>query len=105
MSAMNGYLDEIGEIDEVGQAGVADEIDEIDEFDDDELDNKDYEASSNVGEISVEINIEDLIAEIEADRPPRPISVEKSARKRLEELLEERRAARELGEDDEFDLI
>ena len=98
MSVVNNYLDEIGEIDEVGQVG------EVDELDEDEQDGKDHLATSNVGETSVEINVEDLIAEIEADCPPRPKRTDIPARKRLEELLEERRAARELGEDDGFDV-
>ena len=107
MSVIISYLDEIGEtdasdvIDEVGEVG---EVDEVDEFDEDEAKSIEDPASSNVGEISVEINIEDLIAEIEAESAPKPVATDKPARKRLEELLEERRATRELADDEEFDL-
>jgi hypothetical protein len=104
MSAVNSYLDEIGEIDEVDELDELDELDKGNEPDENEQDSKDQLATSNVGETSVEINVEDLIAEIEAASPPRPKCADKPARQRLEELLEERRAARELSENDEFDL-
>jgi hypothetical protein len=100
MSIVNGNLDEL---DEIGEVDEIDEIDELDEFEEEERDSKLQPANSNVGEISVEINVEDLIAEIEADSPPRPKCEDKPARTRLEELLEEKRAAREFGEEDEFD--
>ena len=103
MSVVTSYLDEIGEIDEFDEIGEIGEVDEVDEVDEVEHDSKDLPENSNVGEISVEINVEDLIAEIEANSPPRPKSEDKPARKRLEELLEERRATREFGEDDGFD--
>lgn len=98
----------VGDRDDVGL------IDDEDDFDDDELDGEfeDFEdttqlevdsKSSNVGDASVELNVEELIAEIEAESgltAPQG----KSARKRLEALLEERRAARELDEWDEYAL-
>jgi len=62
-------------------------------------------ASSNVGETSVEINVEELIAELEADCDTPHPSKEQSSRKRLEVILEERRVAHELEEMDEFDSI
>ncbi|MDH3510209.1 MAG: hypothetical protein OER85_05055 [Gammaproteobacteria bacterium] len=105
MSTVNSYLHEI---DEMGRSGEVDEVDatdELDEYEEDEPEDRDFLETANVGETSVEINVEDLIAEIEAASPPRPRCADKPARKRLEELLEERRAARELGEDDQFDLM
>lgn len=62
------------------------------------------QASSNVGDASVEINVDDLIAELEADAGIQHPSDEQNSRKRLEALLEERRAARELEELSEFAL-
>ena len=62
-------------------------------------------ASSNVGETSVELDVEELIAELEADRNTSLPSEEQSSRKRLEDILEERRVAHELEEMDEFDSI
>jgi hypothetical protein len=60
--------------------------------------------SANVGEISVEIDVEELIAELEADSGITSEGAEKDSRKRLEDILEQRRASRELEEIDEFDL-
>ena len=62
-------------------------------------------ASSNVGETSVEIDVEELIAELEADCNTSHPAKEESSRKRLEDILEERRIAHELDEIDEFDSI
>jgi len=56
----------------------------------------------NGGETSVEIDVEELIAELEADSGVSAHSSEEDPRKRLEKILEERRAARELEEIDEF---
>lgn len=58
--------------------------------------------SSNVGDPSVELDVEEIIAELEADMGIEPRDEGQNARKRLEQLLEERRAARELDELDEF---
>jgi hypothetical protein len=63
------------------------------------------EVNSNVGETSVEIDVEELIAELEADRKSSPEPEEPSSRKRLEDILEERRIANELDDIDEFDAI
>ena len=60
-------------------------------------------STDNVGEASVEFDVEELIAELEADSGPQSNSTEASARKRLEEVLEKRRVAHELEELDEFD--
>jgi len=60
-------------------------------------------SSSNVGDPSVELNVEEIVAELEADMGLQPSDDSHNARKRLEELLEERRAARELEELDEFE--
>jgi hypothetical protein len=59
--------------------------------------------TENVGEISVEINVDELIAEFESESGVEPSPREGSARKRLEEVLEERRVAHELDELDELE--
>ena len=90
--------------------GNHDDLNEVDEFDgdpDENLENDDAEiepdmATANVGETSVEINVEALIAELEADSGTKSSNDEEDPRKRLEKILEERRAARELEEIDEF---
>ena len=61
--------------------------------------------TDNVGETSVEINIEELIAELEADAGLEHDASETATKKRLEDILEKRRQARELAEMDEFDLV
>ena len=70
--------------------------------DDPFLDDVDDADTDNVGDASVEINVEDLLAEISADESPdaaRP----SSARRRLEDMLEEKRVSRDLADYDDFD--
>lgn len=80
---------------------------DLDDDSDADLDTDDTvktgEASSNVGETSVEIDVEELIAELEADRDTPPRSEGQSCRKRLEDVLEERRIAHELDDIDDID--
>lgn len=92
--------------------GDHDDLHEVDEIDDDLNEDLEHEDQSdeldpttaNVGETSVEIDVEELIAELEADSGVSTCSKEPDPRKRLENILEERRAARELEEIDEFAL-
>ncbi len=77
---------------------------EVDELEDEELMDDQAEETANVGETSVEIDVEELIAELEADSGKSAGSHDEDPRKRLERILEERRAARELEEIDEFAL-
>lgn len=81
-----------------------DDLDEVNEADEFEATGSPQTTTANVGETSVEINVEELIAELEADCGAASGSSETDPRKRLEQLLEERRAARELKEIDEFAL-
>ena len=60
--------------------------------------------TSNVGDPSVELNVDEIVAELEADMGKPPSDEHQNSRKRLEELLEERREARELEQLDEFAL-
>jgi hypothetical protein len=84
---------------------AAEELDE--DFDDtdtetDELDEE--ESTDNVGDPSVEINVESLIRELEADGLVSLINKESNTRKRLEELMERKRAMRELEDFDDYDI-
>ena len=87
---------------------AAEELEE--EFEDgepetDELDDKDdSEATDNVGDPSVEINVENLILELEADGLVNSIGDEKNTRQRLEELMERKRAMRELEDFDDYEI-
>lgn len=80
---------------------VTDELDEV-EAEADAGDADDTLISDNVGEASVEINVEGLIAELEAESRfvSKPDMI--SARRKLEEFLERRRVAREIEDFDDF---
>jgi hypothetical protein len=84
--------------------GDHDDPNEVDELDDEESTDELNLPTANVGETSVEIDVEELIAELEADSGISSGSSEEDPRKRLEKILEERRAARDLEEIDEFAL-
>ncbi|MEM7764722.1 MAG: hypothetical protein AAF290_11630 [Pseudomonadota bacterium] len=58
------------------------------------------ENNDNVGGVSVEINVADLVADIEAAKESSDKGA--AARRRLEALLEEKRLKRLLDEDDDF---
>ena len=62
------------------------------------------ESTDNVGDPSVEINVESLIRELEADGLVNRIDNEKNARARLEELMERKRAMRELEDFDDYEV-
>ena len=83
---------------------IFDEEDEAEDFADTlEMDAEaKSEHTSNVGEPSVEIDVEEIVAEMEADMGVKAPDDATDARKKLEALLEERRAKRELEDLDEF---
>ena len=60
-------------------------------------------ATDNVGDISVEVNVEDLIAQIEAESKG-GAAPSGSARRRIEDILEEKRIARDIMDMDDFDI-
>jgi len=70
---------------------------ELVEIDDEEL-------TDNVGDPSVEINVENLIHELEADGLVGQIDEEKNTHRRLEELMEQKRAMRELEDFDDYKI-
>jgi hypothetical protein len=78
-----------------------DEDIESDESDQNDLDDAD---TDNIGDPSIEINVEDLIHELEADGLVSRIDKEKNTRKRLEELMERKRAMRELEDFDDYEI-
>ena len=61
------------------------------------------EDSDNVGDVSVEINVEELVAEIEASQSDESIK-KKEVRRRLEEIREQKQAAEELDDTYNIDL-
>ena len=80
------------------------------EIDDDDEEEAEEEAvaepvaeSDNIGDPSVEINVEELIHELEVDGITRP-DREQAAKRRLEELMEQKRAKRELEDFDDYEI-
>ena len=59
--------------------------------------------TDNVGDPSVEINVEELIQELEVDGVTRP-GCEQAAKRRLEELMERKRSKRDLEDFDDYDV-
>jgi len=59
--------------------------------------------TDNVGDPSVEINVEALIHELEVDGVTRPVR-EQAAKRRLEELMEQKRAKRDLEDFDDYEV-
>jgi hypothetical protein len=59
--------------------------------------------TDNVGDASVEINVEELIHELEVDNGSRP-GGEQAAKRRLEELMEKKRSKRELEDFDDYEV-
>ena len=87
---------------------ISDERDTPEDDIDDGEDDKDFsetiviEAGDNVGGMSVEVNVEELVADIEQAKDPGKDGA--AARRRLEALLEEKRLNRLLDEDDDFGI-
>lgn len=59
--------------------------------------------TDNVGDPSVEINVEALIQELEVDGLTQPAR-EQAAKRRLEELMEQKRAKRDLEDFEDYDV-
>jgi hypothetical protein len=59
--------------------------------------------TDNVGDASVEINVEELIHELEVDNGSHP-GREQAAKKRLEDLIERKRSKRELEDFDDYEV-
>jgi hypothetical protein len=80
---------------------------EVDEEDEEDSDDEGPEPSAaetdNVGDPSVEINVEELIHELEVDGITRP-GREQAAKRRLEELMEKKRAKRELEDFEDYEI-
>lgn len=80
-----------------------------DDDDDDKFDDEDTEdveddepATDNVGDPSVEINVEELLQTLEAELPAGLEDKVVGARHRLEELMESRRARQDLEDFDDY---
>jgi len=80
--------------------------DEDDDKESEEEDSGTSEAAAetdNVGDASVEINVEELIHELEVDNGSH-LGREQAAKRRLEELMERKRSKRELEDFDDYEV-
>ena len=86
----------------------ATEVESADESDGDELNGDEptivRESTDNVGDVSVEINVEDLLQELEVDGILSAENGYDAARHRLEEIMEQKKAAEELEDFEDYDV-
>jgi hypothetical protein len=90
----------------VKESGKKKEEEEIEDEDDEDAEDEESESATetdNVGDPSVEINVEELIHELEVDTGTRA-DREQAAKRRLEELMERKRAKRELEDFDDYEI-
>lgn len=59
--------------------------------------------TDNVGDISVEVNVEELIAQLETEGKATTVT-NGQARRKIEDILEEKRIAREIMDIDDYDI-
>src|SRR5690606_8995235 len=85
-----------------GESEVDDDLpdDETSEEEDEDVEG----LTDNVGDASVEINVEQLIQEIEMQGIANRLDKEAATRRRLEELMEQRRAKRELEDFEDYEI-
>jgi hypothetical protein len=79
------------------------EVEDEDEEDAEDEESETVAETDNVGDPSVEINVEELINELEVDGVTRH-DREQAAKRRLEELMEQKRAKRELEDFDDYEV-
>ncbi len=60
--------------------------------------------TDNIGDASVEINVEELIHEIEVQENSSRPGREQAAKRRLEELMEQKRSRRDLEDFDDYEI-
>ena len=61
-------------------------------------------STDNVGDPSVEINVEELINELEAEGLTEAPECEQAAKRRFEELMEQKRSKQDLEDFDDYDV-
>ena len=92
--------DETDETEEVEKA----ETEEASEGEDEVEETAAAPETDNVGDPSVEINVEELIHEIEAEGEASRPGRELAAKRRLEDLMERKRSKRELEDFDDYEV-
>ena len=91
---MNGEVIDNEELDDVAE-DIAEDVAKDVELDDDDL--------ANVGDLSVEINVDELVAKIEADDDD-DASGKKEVHRRMEELNEQRKVEEDVDSTFNFNL-
>ena len=94
---------------ETAETAETEETEETEEAEAEEEDSGEEEPATpsetdNVGDPSVEINVEELIHEIEAEGESSRPGRELAAKRRLEDLMERKRSKRELEDFDDYDV-
>ena len=72
------------------------------EVEEDEEQDVDESSTDNVGDPSVEINVEELINEIERESVAAANGGDSEARRRLDEIMERKRLEKEMAEYDDY---
>ena len=93
-------IDETDETEEVEKA----ETEESSEGEEEVEETAAAPETDNVGDPSVEINVEELIHEIEAEGEASRPGRELAAKRRLEDLMERKRSKRELEDFDDYEI-
>lgn len=96
---MNGEIDNIDDDDDIESSAEDDESD--DDGEDVSISDEEVELTDNVGDLSVEINVEDIIRRIEANAGA-DLQRKREIRRRLDEIREARESAAEM--DNTFNL-
>ncbi|UCG71970.1 MAG: hypothetical protein JSV45_12010 [Chromatiales bacterium] len=87
-----------------GQPKDTDQAEDKDFEDTEQLSLKAAKETDNVGDASVEINLEELLVEVEAAGLSTEHYEEAAARKKLDEVLEEKRTSKEVSDFEDFDI-
>ncbi len=89
--------------DDDGELSDDDELELEEDDTEDTVDFSPAKGSDNIGDVSVEINVEELIAELEGSADS-SAARRKEVRRRLDEIREQREAMRELEDTFTFDF-
>ena len=93
-----------GAIGNSGKAGdVVEDVEATDEAEDTVVLSEDMDDVDNIGDISVEINVEELVAKLEATDDDN-VARKREIRRRLDELREQREAEAEIDSTYNFNL-
>jgi hypothetical protein len=92
------------ESEETTETAETEEAEETNEGEDSGEETAAAPETDNVGDPSVEINVEELIHEIEAEGESSRPGRELAAKRRLEDLMERKRSKRELEDFDDYDI-